>query len=217
MDPVIRLFAASDRAAVRRIACDTADCGKSVERFFPDREVFADLITRYYTDYEPSSCWVGESGGVVVGYVTGCLDTVRQERLMSSSIFPRVLLKALLRGVWLHPQALAFVRLNWDVWRGHRHEPPLNLVLYPAHLHVNLAPDYRGHGLGRKLVETFAEFAGKRGSAGVHASVREDNEKGRAFFERLGFREIAEHPVVRLEKGGNVLYGIVYGMRLGKE
>lgn len=214
MDPVIRPFAASDRAAVRRIACDTADCGKPVEGFFPDREIFADLITRYYTDFEPASCWVGEAEGNVVGYITGCLDTARQELLTRTRVFPGVLLKALLRGAWLRPQAIRFVCLNWGVWRAHRHDPPLDIARYPAHLHVNLAPGFRGHGLGRRLVETFLDAARKRGAPGVHASVREDNAKGRAFFERIGFEQVSRHPVVRLEMGGNVLYGVVYGLKL---
>jgi hypothetical protein len=49
---VIRPSEQRDREAVREICCDTADGGERVESFFPDREVFADLLTLYYTDYE---------------------------------------------------------------------------------------------------------------------------------------------------------------------
>src|SRR3989442_159990 len=46
----VRLYEPRDRAAVREICCDTADSGEPVETFFPDREGFADVLTRYYTD-----------------------------------------------------------------------------------------------------------------------------------------------------------------------
>jgi ribosomal protein S18 acetylase RimI-like enzyme len=213
-DPVIRPFAAGDRPAVRRIACDTADCGQPVERFFPDREIFADLLTRYYTDFEPESSQVGEQGGVVVGYLNGCLETTRHDHLMKAKVLPAVLAKTFFRGTWFRPQAMRFVLRNMGVWVSHRYEPPLDLTQYPAHLHVNLAPDFRGHGLGRMLVETFLNHVADRGVAGVHASVREDNEKGRRFFERLGFREIAMHPVLRLEKARGVVYGVLYGLNI---
>ena len=66
---IIRKFEDKDRAAVRKICCDTADRGEPIERFFPDREVAADLLTGYYTDYEPSSTFVGEFQAQVVDVV----------------------------------------------------------------------------------------------------------------------------------------------------
>ena len=74
---LIRVYRPDDRDAVRTVACDTADRGEPVEGFFRDREVFADLLTRYYTDWEPQSLWVAEAEGRVIGYLTGCLDTRR--------------------------------------------------------------------------------------------------------------------------------------------
>ena len=68
----IRLYESRDRAAVRRICCETADNGGPVEGFFRDRELVADLVTRYYTDFEPESCWVAE----VAGAMSACSDGV---------------------------------------------------------------------------------------------------------------------------------------------
>ena len=93
MGLTIRPYRQADRHAVRAIVCDTAERGGPVERFFHDREVFADLLTRYYTDWEPGSLWVAERDAWVVGYLTGCLDTRRYHRVMAWRIIPMAVLR----------------------------------------------------------------------------------------------------------------------------
>src|SRR5207249_4484219 len=102
----IRAYEPQDRAGLRQICCDMADAGQPVERFFPDREVFADLLTNYYTEHEPQSTFVAGDSGEVVGYVTGCLDTKRFVSTMTWRVFPAVLVKALARGTLWHPQTV---------------------------------------------------------------------------------------------------------------
>lgn len=206
----IRPYELRDRGAVRTICCDTADRGEPVENFFPDREVFADLLTAYYTDYEPESGWVGELGGEVVGYITGCLDTRRFIRIMALSIVPRILIKGFRREVMKYPQAKQFVRSNLGLWlRGPKKS--VNLDEYPSHLHINLKSDSRAKGLGRDLVTRFLVQAKAAGSCGVHANVREDSERSRKFFERLGFEAGGRHPV--MAKAGEILYAVTYGKK----
>ena len=57
---IIRQFLPKDREALRTICCDTADMGEPIEHFFPERESAADLLTAYYTDFEPESTFVAE-------------------------------------------------------------------------------------------------------------------------------------------------------------
>jgi GNAT superfamily N-acetyltransferase len=59
---------------------------------------------------------------------------------------------------------------------------------YPAHLHVNLAPAFRGKGLGALLVEAFAAHARDAGATGVHVVTRADARNVR-FYSRCGFAE----------------------------
>ena len=211
---LIRPYEPRDRAAVRTICCDTADRGERVENFFPDREVFADLLTRYYTDHEPESCWVGEHAGEVCGYITGCLDTRRFIRVMAFSVAPRLLFKAVRRDLMKYPQAKQFIRGNLGLWiRGTKKS--VNFDEYPSHLHVNLKPGFRAKGLGGELVKRFLDQAKAAGSRGVHANVREDSERARAFFERLGFRAGDRHPVMRNENvPGGVIHAIIFCMKL---
>ena len=88
---IVRRYEPRDRAAVRTIFCETADAGEPMESFFSDREILADLLTRYYTDFIPETTWVAEQGGEVGGYLMGCLDTQEFIRAMIWQIVPRAL------------------------------------------------------------------------------------------------------------------------------
>jgi GNAT superfamily N-acetyltransferase len=57
---------------------------------------------------------------------------------------------------------------------------------FPAHLHINLAPQARNHGLGRRLVEAFCAHAAAHGAPGVHVVTAEAARNVR-FYTRAGF------------------------------
>ena len=59
---------------------------------------------------------------------------------------------------------------------------------YPAHLHVNVAPAFRGGGLGAALVAAFAAHVRDAGAAGMHVVTRADARNVR-FYRRCGFVE----------------------------
>jgi GNAT superfamily N-acetyltransferase len=213
--PQIRPYEPRDRAAVRQICSDTADAGQPIERFFPDREVFADLLTNFYTQFEPQSAFVADNAGEVVGYITGCLNTKRFMPVMTWRIAPAIVVKALLRGTLWHPQTVRLFRANIGLWlkNGYRTGPTLDN--YPAHLHVNLRQGFRGQRLGHRLVETFCDHARAAGVRGVHAGVSAENPRACHFFEELGFAELHREPRMRKPDGsGEILYTIIYGKKL---
>jgi ribosomal protein S18 acetylase RimI-like enzyme len=191
----IRNYRASDQPDVRQIACDTADAGEPVERFLHDRRTAADVLTRYYTDCEPESLWVAECGGRVVGYLTGCLDTRKQDRA-SRRILPKVMACAIARGLLLHADAwrLLAAFAGTVFLGGFPH--PIDLTRYWAHFHINLRRDFRGGGLGRQLVDAFVQQVERAGVRGIHVVARGDNAAGRRFFEKVGFRLLFEKPLI---------------------
>jgi len=65
---------------------------------------------------------------------------------------------------------------------------------YPAHLHVNLAPQFRNRGIGAVLIEAFAADAHRAGAKGMHVVTSADARNVR-FYERTGFRERARTSV----------------------
>ena len=212
MSLIIRAYHQVDRDAVRALACETAARGDPVERFFHDRVVFADLLTRYYTDWEPRSLWIAEQDGSVVGYLTGCLDTRRYRRLMAWRIIPAAVVRGLRRGALCHPETWRLLHGAVRTCRlvGFGRKP--SLEPYPAHLHINLRRDVRGRQIGQRLVARFVDQARTAGVPGIHAAIRGDNPPACRFFERMGFVPLGRSPVMfpsgkRLELHETVLYG----------
>jgi len=189
----VRPYEPRDRAAIRRMCGDTADAGRPVENFFPDREFIADLVTRYYTDFEPESCWVAEADGHVIGYVTGSVRGRRAARLTAWRIAPVAMLAAMGRGVLCCRQTWRMVRAVWQTWRRRRGRVATGCR---AHVHVNVADGWRGQQAGRQLLERFEEHARAAATGGIEASVRGDNAGGRRFFERMGFVAVGRQPLV---------------------
>jgi GNAT superfamily N-acetyltransferase len=64
---------------------------------------------------------------------------------------------------------------------------------FPAHLHINLAPAFRSHGIGRALVDAFAALAAAAGAAGIHAVTGKGMRNVR-FYESCGFAAIGSAP-----------------------
>ena len=61
-----------------------------------------------------------------------------------------------------------------------------------AHIiNLAIAPDFRGRGLGREMIEKCVEFARKRGARLATLEVRESNLAAQRLYERCGFKFIA--------------------------
>src|ERR1700730_16957069 len=68
---IIRSYRRSDRAAVRKLCCETGFLGEPIDPVYEDRQLFADFLTTYYTDWEPESSFVVEMDGDICGYLLG--------------------------------------------------------------------------------------------------------------------------------------------------
>jgi N-acetylglutamate synthase-like GNAT family acetyltransferase len=194
--PTVRRYRPEDAEAVRAICCDTAFYGKPIETVFKDRDLIADSLISYYAMFEADSFFVAESEGSVVGYLTGCADTERFNRLYRQAVVPRLFGKFLVRGHWL----------RWSVWRLLATLLPAARQLqrarqslyggYPAHCHLNLAMQVRRSGTGTKLLQAFQAHLIDREIRGVHASGATD--QGKAFFAKAGFEILATCPLPRM-------------------
>lgn len=158
----IRNYSPDDREAIRHICCETGYFGEPVDTLFKDRELFADLFTKPYLDYESDCGLVAEADGRVIGYLLGSVSP-NFDRLQMRSGFETTM-KMLLRlasGKYSkHPRSRRFIR--WLLLSGYSEQPkhPRN----SAHLHYDIDKKYRGHGLGRRL---FLEFARRAKNAGM--------------------------------------------------
>jgi GNAT superfamily N-acetyltransferase len=61
---------------------------------------------------------------------------------------------------------------------------------------VFVEPDHRNLGIGRALLASVAAWAKERSADGISLQVAAANERGRRFYEVLGFREISVYEVL---------------------
>ncbi len=203
----IRPYHDSDMAVVSDVCFRTALYGRSVEPLCGDRKFIAEAVLGYYTRFEKESLFVAEVDGRVVGYLTGCLDTRRYERLFARAIAPRLLARFIGRGHWRHIGVwrIIFAAVGVGVRRRGIHHKII--AEYPAHCHLDIAPDAQRMGLGSKLLEAFLDRMDSQGINGVHVST--PTGPGKKFFAKMGFVLLARHPAPPL---GGVSPGEVWLM-----
>jgi len=177
----------ADRTAIRRICCATGFAGASCEEIFDDQELFADIWTLYYTDYEPQSTFVAETDGRIVGYLLGCIDTRRFNKTLFTKVIPRILTKALLGRCKIRTKTISYLlRMLISALKGEIFYPPLEI--YPAHLHINIEEGYRRQGIGQSLMESYLAYLKSQGIRGVHLGTTSLHKSAIPFYEKLGFR-----------------------------
>lgn len=180
----IRFYQPSDRERVRQICCDTGFLGKPIDPVFQDRELFADYLTSYYTDVEPESAVVLESGGEVKGYILGSRHPARQEAYDSRNNI-RLFLRGITRYFTSYNGASRrYVR--WILTKGWREVPHKPESM--AHFHINLLAPYRTVRGTHDLIEFFLDYLHKAGEPAVYGQVVTfEKRRGERMFARYGF------------------------------
>lgn len=184
----MRRYEADDRAAIRRICCDTGFMGEPADWYWRDRESFADIWTSYYTDGEPESTFVVETDSSVVGYLAGCVDSSKTWDIRKIATH-----HALGRLCVCRPGTAGFLwRTVADVLVGTaRRNPPVLSSFqdprWPSHLHINLDMGARGLGCGRALMNEYLDYLGAQQSPGCHIETLAENAGAMSFFRAMGF------------------------------
>ena len=189
---IVRPYQTRDRELVLKIASDTAFFGEPVELFLEDRHIFMDAFYSYYVDQEPEHAWVTTYQGEVIGFLTGCTNTQRQETWFSKHGVPHVI-KNLMRGAYKTGP------LTWRCLRAYlftflrREGTNADLSLYPAHLHINIDHQHRGAGLGRQLIQSYLEQLKNLQVPGVHLQTTSENISACILYEKIGFSQLSSH------------------------
>ncbi len=146
----IRKYANRDRESVRRLCCETGFLGQPVDPVFADRELFANFLTGYYTDWEPESAFVLELDGEVKGYLLGSKRPFRQQ-VYSLYQNAGLLLRVMLRYWNYNTASRRFV--HWILCYGWREVPAA--PRRTAHFHINLLPEARSVASTRALMDAY--------------------------------------------------------------
>ncbi|MDK0524303.1 GNAT family N-acetyltransferase [Streptomyces sp. ML-6] len=149
-----------------------------------------------YMDLAPDSLFVAVIDGVLVGYLTGCLDSSKfpgEDERISRAIRKHRLI--------LRPRTLSFfARAMLDTaWAALRRKPTagdFHDARWPAHLHINVAPEARGTGVADALMSRWFDRLEETGSPGCHLQTLVENTRAVRFFRRMGFAEHGPTPLV---------------------
>jgi GNAT superfamily N-acetyltransferase len=185
--PIIRGYRSADRAAVADVCVSTADEGGDSRARYPDEELMPTIFAEPYCHLEPELAFVLDDGsGRAVGYVIGTGDTAEFVARFRDTWIPRVAHR--------YPALTTRPRTPGEEMVGLLHTPERMILpelgAYPAHLHIDLLPDFQRRGHGRALMNTFLTALRDRGVLAVHLGMVTANRPARAFYDRLGFHEI---------------------------
>jgi ribosomal protein S18 acetylase RimI-like enzyme len=193
---VVRPFEPRDRDRVRWLCCETGYLGQAIDPVFEDRELFADYLTSYYTDWEPESSFVLEQDGVVKGYLLGSRRPLRQQFydfFLNFSLFARAA-----RRYRSYSRATRDF-IGWILRNSWREVPAA--PRRTAHFHINLLPEAQGLAGARELVNQYLIYLQAAGEKAVFGQmVTFESRRGAKLFERYGFQVLERREITKYRK-----------------
>ncbi|MDU4694230.1 MAG: GNAT family N-acetyltransferase [Paenibacillus sp.] len=148
-----------------------------------DYEMLALRWIRQFLVTEPQNCYVLEHPDTqkVVGYIVCATDTIAYENEFEKTYFPK--LKNRLHE--LETQGFEYVEENRKLLFFKRiQEKGFDVSDYPAHLHINILPEYQRSGYGGMLLSAFEENLRTRCVHGYHLGTGANNTKGLSFYNK---------------------------------
>jgi hypothetical protein len=181
---LVRPYERRDRDAIRWLCCQTGFLGKPIDPVFEDRELFADYLTSYYTDWEPESCFVLESGGEVKGYILGSRRPYLQQFynfFHNIGLFARGMFRY---GRYNKPTREFILWILRNSWREVPAAPRRT-----AHIHFNVLPEAQSLAGTRCLFNACLDYLRDAGEKAVFGQfVTFESRRGAKLIERYGFR-----------------------------
>jgi ribosomal protein S18 acetylase RimI-like enzyme len=189
----IRKFDRADRARVRQLCCATGFLGQPIDPVFEDRELFADYLTAYYTDWEPESCFVLLVNGEILGYLLGSRFPLRQQ-IYNVCNHAALFLRGLLRYPRYSAASKKFVQ--WILTQAWKEVP--RAPRRTAHFHINLLPDARSVAYTRAIMDAYLKYLSDCGEKRVYGQmVVFEGRRGARMFERYGFRVLNKAEITK--------------------
>ena len=185
--PSIRRYRSDDRDAVYDICVRTGAAGQDARGLYSSDVLLGDIYAGPYLHLTPEHAYVLDDGRRAVGYVIGTASTEDFVAAYLADWLPRM------RGRYEPPAPQPASQEEQKLAEMFHPERMLRpeLAPYPAHLHINLLPEYQGSGHGRAMVSTFLASVAAVGATSCHLAVRRANTAAMPFYDKLGWRRIA--------------------------
>jgi ribosomal protein S18 acetylase RimI-like enzyme len=187
---VLRHATAADHPALCRVCLETGAAGQDATHREDDPDLMGLIYAVPYQALEPDLAFVIESSRGVAGYLLGARDTGAFNARLASDWYAA--LQARVRDPGPDP-----ARWRGSDWVRHMiHHPALDippaLASFPSHGHIDLLPQARGQGIGRRCMAFLAGRFAAAGSTGLFLDVNPANHGALRFYARLGYVAVAD-------------------------
>lgn len=172
---IIRKMRKSDAPQVRKICLATADDSlKSTEKLEQSTLI---LYSDFYIRECTSHCFVAtDENDKAVGYIL-CSPDYSQYKKSFKNIEMKKLRKLGIKYYFMG--------------KGEMLSPRPHAKEYPAHLHIDILPEYQRQGLGHRLMNALIAQLKKDRIPGLILFVAPNNEKGINFYKKYGFIKLS--------------------------
>lgn len=169
----IRKYEAKDKENLRKICVATSGLSTKSEK---DLNFLYYMYNDYYAEREPDACFVvANDKDEAVGYILGAKDFDAYYETLSKYYLPKI--KQLGLKYYIMAVSEIFV---------HKRQKKL----YPAHLHIDILPEYQNCGAGSRLVSELKAYLKSCGISGICLSVGAANKGAVRFYKKNGFKVI---------------------------
>ncbi len=137
--------------------------------------------------------------GKVVGFICGTLNTALQEKRFARKMIWQIVTRALLVTSWRSPKTFTTLIRLGKMLVELKEDPELTAEIqtyYPAHLHINVLPEYHRTGIGTRLLQRFEAHLVDLDIHGVHLGTSSRNHKAVPFYHKHGYTLLKEVPAM---------------------
>ncbi len=168
----IRPLRHTDTSAVEYV------CRMTAGEIHKKEPIYGNILAKMFSTYYARECCdtsfvLADDNDIAVGYVMCEPDYKRYSKLFR---------KIDVRNIWGLDKKSGF-----DAWW--MPFPYFFLGLkYPAHLHIDILPEYQGKGYGAQMMNTMLNNLKAKKVKGIMLMANKDNHGAIRFYERLGFK-----------------------------
>jgi ribosomal protein S18 acetylase RimI-like enzyme len=184
----LRRATAADHDALADVCLKTGDAGKDATKREDDPRLLGLIYAIPYQVLEPDLAFAIDGPEGVSGYLFGALDTHAFNARLAKDWYPRLQAEMADPG----PDSANWRGSDWA--RRQIHHPdfttPKALAAYPSHGHIDLLPEARGKGIGRRAMAFLEQRLAAAGSTGLFMQVDPKNRDALGFYAAVGFERL---------------------------
>lgn len=129
----------------------------------------------YYIEHEPENCFVLDDDGKAVGYIICTENYDNYKEIFDKEYLPLNKHLGEERYKWAMESTILQNKYKSD---------------YPAHLHIDILPEYHRQGWGGKLLTALFDHLRSKGIKGVMLTAGKENLNAGSFYKKYGFEQL---------------------------